>query len=76
MMSNDPPPPRDSPQFSILGMLGSADPKSSTLTNFSRHITNLRVLGFAEPKIPWYANRLDLQRRCACWKFRNFTDVD
>ena len=48
-----PPPPKDVPQFTILFVLGSAEPKSSTLTDFSHRITNLRVLGSAEPRIPW-----------------------
>ena len=57
MMSNDPPPSLpDTPYFSFLCVLGSAEPGSTTLTNFSRHITNLRVLGSPEPKIPWDAN--------------------
>ena len=51
-----PPPPQNTPYFSILVMMCSAQPRSSTLTNFSPHATNLRALGCAEPMIPWDAN--------------------
>ena len=50
------PPPTRHPLIHHLAMLGSAEPKSSTLTNFSCHVTNLRVLGSAEPRIPRNAN--------------------
>ena len=50
------PPPKDTPEFTILVMLGSAEARSSTLTNFSRQVTNWRVLGFADPRIPWDSN--------------------
>ena len=57
MMSKEPcPPPKDTPQFTILVMLGIAEPRSSTLTNFGRQVTNWRVLGFAESRIQWDAN--------------------
>ena len=55
-MMPKPPPPRDTPQFTILVMLGSAEPRWRELTNFRRHITIRRVLGSAEPRIPWDAN--------------------
>ena len=37
---------------------------------FEMHITICRVLGFAEPRIPWDANRLHVQRRLICWIVR------
>ena len=55
MMSNDPPLP-NTPEFSVFCTLGFAEPRSSTLTNFSGHVTHLRVLGSAQPTIPWDAN--------------------
>ena len=60
----------------MLVMLGSAEPKSDTLTNFTPHITNFKVVGSIEPRIPWDANSLELQRHYACWNSRNFTAVD
>ena len=52
-----PPPPQRHPlHLQFLVMRGSAEPGSSTLTNFSHHITNLIVLGSAEPMIPRNAN--------------------
>ena len=50
------PPPQDTPKFTILFLVGSAEPRSSTMTNFSRQVTNWRVLGSAEPRIPWDGN--------------------
>ena len=62
MMPPPPHPPRH-PLIHHFGPLGSVEPKSSTLTNFNRHITNFRVLGSAEPRIPRNANL-----RCARWR--------
>ena len=56
MMSRTPPPPLDTPCFSSLVMVGFAEPRSSMLTDFIPQITILRVLGSAQPKIPWEAN--------------------
>ena len=51
-----PPPPPAPPSFANLVMLGSAEPRCSIVTNFSLHITNLTVLGAAEPIIQQNAN--------------------
>ena len=40
MMSKEPPPPQDTPKCTILFVLGCAEPRSSTMTNFSRQVTN------------------------------------
>ena len=42
--------------FTRLFVLGSAEPTSSAMTNFSHQVTNWRVLGFAKPRIPWDGN--------------------
>ena len=55
MMSEPPPPPRTPPSFTNFVMLGCAEPRRSTLTNFCRHITNLRVLGSALSDGPYNA---------------------
>ena len=70
-----PPPPRHPLNLHFVHA-GFAEPNSITMTIFSRHSTNMRILGSAEPRIQWNANSLDLQRCCACWNFRNFSDVD
>ena len=46
------------------------------MTDFSVTPNNLTLLGFAEPRVPCDADRLDLGRGCACWNFRNFTPDD
>ena len=51
-----PPPPLGTPYFTVLFILGSAEPRSSTLTDFGRHITNFRGLGSAKPTIPGNAH--------------------
>ena len=37
-------------------MLGCAEPRSSTLNDFTPHITKWGVLGFAQPRLLWDAN--------------------
>ena len=70
------PPHQDTPKITIFFVLGSAEPGSSRMTNFSRQVTNLRVLGSPKPRIPWHAHSLDRQIRCACWNLPKITPDD
>ena len=78
MMSKDPPPPRDTHHFTILVMLGTAEPRWRTLTNFRRHITivNSGLCKAQDPlgcQLTAYTETLCLLN---CWNFCNFTPDD
>ena len=59
-----------------FGHAGLCEAEIEHINQFQPSYYQFESMGSAEPRIPWDANSLELQRRCAYWNFRNFTVVD